>query len=164
MHGRQKLPFGIKYAYGVGEMSEGIKNSAIATFLLFYYSQLLGLSPALAATAVGTSMVIDAFIDPVIGSVSDHWHGKLGRRHPFMYASALPAAASFLLLWDPPLDWSHEALFWYLVTVAVLVRSFITLYDDVASFGFLMLSATLGASSRVGQGFPLQRRVGRPTT
>lgn len=50
-----------------------------------------------------------------------------------MYASALPAAASFLLLWNPPYEWSHEALFWYLVGTAVLVRTFITLYEIPSS-------------------------------
>jgi Na+/melibiose symporter-like transporter len=50
-----------------------------------------------------------------------------------MYASALPVALSFLLLWNPPTGWGHDALFWYLVAVAVLGRSFITLYEIPSS-------------------------------
>ena len=45
-----------------------------------------------------------------------------------MYAAALPVAISYLLLWNPP-HWSQTAMFFYLVAVAVIVRSFITFYE-----------------------------------
>jgi Na+/melibiose symporter-like transporter len=46
-----------------------------------------------------------------------------------MYASALPVALSYFLLWNPQEGWSQNQLFWYLLTLAVFVRTFITLYE-----------------------------------
>ena len=45
--------------------------------------------------------MVDAVSDIFAGSLSDHWRSKLGRRHPFMYASCVPLAACFFLLFFP---------------------------------------------------------------
>src|SRR5688572_3563819 len=95
-----KLPLDLKLAYGVGQVSEGAKNAAMGAFLIFYYSQVLGMPPALASSGVGTSLIFDALDDPLIGSISDHWRSKWGRRHPFMFASILPFALCFFLLFN----------------------------------------------------------------
>src|SRR3546814_13186243 len=79
------------------------------------------------------ALIIDAFLDPIIGQVSDNWRSKWGRRHPFMYAAAVPVAVSYLLLWNPPASWNHEQLFVYLIVVAVLIRSFISCYEIPSS-------------------------------
>ena len=49
-----------------------------------------------------------------------------------MYAAAVPVAFCYSLLWQPP-DWSDEALFLYLVVLAVLIRALITAYETPSS-------------------------------
>ena len=68
-----------------------------------------------------------------MGQLSDNTRSKWGRRHPFMYGAAFPVAISYLLLWNPPKNWSHEALFGYLVGTAVLIRTFISAYEIPSS-------------------------------
>lgn len=126
---RPRIGVVTKLFYGFGSVAFGIKDNGFRVFLLLFYNQVVGLPPALVSTAVLVAMLIDCLIDPVVGQISDNWRSKWGRRHPFMYASAVPVALSFLLLWNPPMHWSHGALFWYLVATAVIVRSFITLYE-----------------------------------
>ncbi len=46
-----------------------------------------------------------------------------------MYASAIPVAICFYLLWSPPTGWSDQALFIYLLVLAILTRNFITLFE-----------------------------------
>lgn len=118
-----------KAVYGLGTVAFGVKDTAFSTFLLLYYNQVVGLPAGLVGAAIMIALVIDALADPVIGQISDHWRSRWGRRHPFMYAAALPACLSFLLLWNPPQGWPQEALFVYLVVVAVLVRTFVTFYE-----------------------------------
>ena len=122
-----KLRFDVKLAFGVGQLGEGLKNGAFGIFLLFYYNQVLGMPGTLAGLAVGTAVVVDAFTDPLAGSLSDHWRSRLGRRHPFMYASILPLAVSLFFLLNPPVtgDW---ALFAWLVVFANLTRTSMSLY------------------------------------
>ncbi len=122
------LSYSSKLAYGLGQASEGMKNSAFNTFLLLYYSQVLGLSPALAGLALLTSLVFDAVTDPLTGSLSDSWRGRFGRRHGFMYASAIPMAITFYFVWTPPGGLGQMGLFAWMLTWTVLSRGAMTLY------------------------------------
>ncbi|MDP1631857.1 MAG: MFS transporter [Caulobacter sp.] len=130
---RPKVGTITKALYGFGSVAFGIKDNGFRVFLLLFYNQVVGLPASQVALAIMVAMLIDCLIDPVIGHVSDNWRSRWGRRHPFMYAAALPVALSFLLLWNPPLDWDPRSLFWYLVVVTVVVRTFITLYEIPSS-------------------------------
>lgn len=130
---RPRVGLATKALYGFGSIAFGIKDNGFRVFLLLFYNQVVGLPAAMVSIAVMTAMLLDCVIDPFIGRISDNFRSPWGRRHPFMYASALPVALSFLLLWNPPTDWDQTALFWYLVVVAVIVRSFITLYEIPSS-------------------------------
>ena len=124
-----KLPFLTKFLYGFGSMSYGIKDNAFAYFLLFVYVQIFGLAPDLAGLAILLMLVFDAFSDPLVGYFSDRHQSKWGRRHPFMYFSAIPVSLSFFLLWDPPETLSQTQLFFYLLGVGVFIRTAITFYE-----------------------------------
>ena len=123
-----KLTFNTKFAYGVGQLAEGLKNSALGTFVLFYYNQVLGLPGTLAGLAVAIALIFDAVTDPLAGSISDNWRGKLGRRHPFMYASAIPLGFCFYLLFAPPEGLSETMLFLWLLVTIIATRGSMTLY------------------------------------
>jgi glycoside/pentoside/hexuronide:cation symporter, GPH family len=75
------------------------------------------------------ALVVDSIIDPLIGYASDNTRSRWGRRHPYMYAAAIPASLSYLLLWMPPAQLSKPGLLAYLFVTTVLVRSFITVYE-----------------------------------
>ncbi len=122
------LNFNTKFAYGIGQTAEGLKNSALGTFVLFYYNQVLGLPGTLAGLALAIALVFDAFTDPFAGSISDNWRSSMGRRHPFMYVSALPLAVAFILLFSPPEGLSDWALFAWMTVTVVLTRGAMTLY------------------------------------
>ena len=79
--------------------------------------------------ALTLALVLDAVLDPIVGYWSDNFRSKWGRRHPFMYASAIPIAVFFYLLWTPPQGWDHQALFWYLLTFAILTRAALTFFE-----------------------------------
>jgi GPH family glycoside/pentoside/hexuronide:cation symporter len=117
-----------KFFYGLGSVAFGIKDNGFQTILLLFYNQVIGLPGPLVGLAIAIALLVDAFLDPIVGQISDNFHSRWGRRHPFMYASALPVAISYLLLWNPP-HWSQHALFFYLLVVAIVVRTFITFYE-----------------------------------
>ena len=72
-----------KFAYGLGQVGEQVKNQGFNTFLFFYFTQVLGLSGTLAGAAVLIALAFDAITDPIAGSISDNWKSSRGRRHPF---------------------------------------------------------------------------------
>ena len=123
----RKIAFTRKLSFGVGQLAEGLKNTAFGLFVLFYYNQVLGVSGTLCGLALGVALLFDAITDPLAGSLSDNWRSRLGRRHPFMYASALPLGLCFYGLFNPP-AFDETGLFVWLVVFAVLTRGAMTLY------------------------------------
>jgi len=117
-----RVPLRIKLAYGSGAAAFGIKDNGFAVFLLLFYNQVVGLPADQVGLAIMVALFVDAFVDPAVGSLSDRTDTRIGRRHPWLYASALPIALSWVMLWHPPAG-SDALVLGYLVVVAILVRT-----------------------------------------
>jgi Na+/melibiose symporter-like transporter len=104
-----------RWSFASGGITRGVVENA-HYFVLVYYSQVLGLSPYLAGLAFGIGLVFDAITDPLVGYLSDNTRSRLGRRHPYLYASVVPLALTYFLLWHPPPSIREEmSLFIYLL-------------------------------------------------
>ena len=124
-----KLSFSTKFFYGFGSISFGIKNNGFSYFVLFVYVFVFELPAWMAGLALNLILVADAVTDPLVGYYSDRLRSKWGRRHPFMYAAAIPVTISFYFLWSPPDNLTNLQLFLYLLICATIIRVFITFYE-----------------------------------
>jgi GPH family glycoside/pentoside/hexuronide:cation symporter len=127
------LSLSTKLAYGFGAVAYGVKNNGFDYFLLLFYSQVMGVDAPLVGLALLIALLFDAFSDPIVGYLSDNTHSKWGRRHPWMYASAIPVAICYYFLWVPPTELSGNELFPYILTLAILIRVCITLFEVPSS-------------------------------
>lgn len=118
------LPLRLKLFHAMGSVAYGVKDNGFSTFLLIFYSQVIGLDARLVSLALMLALLADAFVDPLIGHFSDRTYTRWGRRHPWLYAAPIPLALSWMLLWSPPAD--HTYIFVYLVVVAILVRTLVS--------------------------------------
>jgi len=117
-----KLGLGSKLGYGVGQAAEGLKTGAFEYILFFYYVQVLGLSGTLSGAALLIAMIADAVTDPLVASITDNHRSRLGRRHPFIYGSAIPMAFFFVVVFLPPSGLGQTGLFLWLTGFSILVR------------------------------------------
>lgn len=122
------LPLKTRLLYGSGTIAFGIKDHGFNALLMLFYNQVVGLPAAWVGSAIMIAMIADALFDPLLGQYSDNVRTRWGRRHPFMYAAALPIALFYLLLWMPP-EMARGAQFAWLVATAILVRFSISLYE-----------------------------------
>ena len=124
-------PIGVltRVSYGVGAVANGIKNTAFNTYLLLYFNQVVGVSAAIVATALALTLIIDGFADPLIGRVSDVTRSRWGRRHPFIYAAALPTAVFFGLVWFVPAGLSEFQIGVWIFCIASLARVSISAFE-----------------------------------
>ena len=106
------------------------------TFITIYYNQVIGLSNTLIGVAVMLALIGDAITDPVVGIISDRWHSRHGRRHPFLFVAPVPLAITFYFIFNPPAaltgsfgESSQLALFAWLCVWTILSRAFLTLYS-----------------------------------
>jgi GPH family glycoside/pentoside/hexuronide:cation symporter len=121
------VPLRTKVLYGCGDVTISAKNSALNQFLLFFYADVVQLSPALVSAAIFLGKLWDAVTDPVMGYVSDTTRSRWGRRRPYVAGSAVPLALCFFLLFSPPIG-SPTVVFCYLLLMYVLLNSALTVY------------------------------------
>lgn len=124
----RKLSVGTKLAFGTGRMAFAAKDAAFVNFVMFYYTQILGVSGTLTGLAALIGLFSDALSDPIVGSISDNYRSRYGRRHPLMAMSAIPLALSFYLLFSPPSGLGELGTFVWLSVTAVLLRTCITIF------------------------------------
>jgi GPH family glycoside/pentoside/hexuronide:cation symporter len=117
-----------KWTYAIGNMPFSVKDAAYANFVVFYYTQVQGLSGTLAGLAMFIALSWDAISDPIVGSWSDTFRSRWGRRHPLLLAGGIPTALLFLALFAPPDGFGELGMFAWLLTVSVLLRTFLTIY------------------------------------
>lgn len=111
------LPMWLKVAHGSGAIAFGIKDGGFSFFLLIFYNQVLGMDAATVSYALLIALVFDAFVDPILGNLSDRTYTRWGRRLPWLYIAPIPLAVAWVILWTPP-----GTSFWGLVGIAVTVR------------------------------------------
>ena len=128
-----RVGLGSKLAYGFGSIAFGVKNNGFDYFLLFFYSQVMGVSASLVSMALAIALAFDAISDPLIGFFSDNTRTRWGRRHPYMYGAAVPVTVCYFFLWNPPSQLSGDELFPFLVAISILVRTLITVYEIPSS-------------------------------
>ena len=103
-----------KVGYGVGELSKEIPGSILVFFLLFFFTDVVGLSAGLAGSVLLVGRAWDAINDPLVGWLSDRTRSRWGRRFPWMLWGAVPLGASFWLLWwVPPLTVQWQLFLYY---------------------------------------------------
>ena len=79
-----------KVGYGVGDMATNFYMGVINVFLLYYYTDVWGISPASAAFMFLITKVIDAVSDPCMGLIADRTRSRWGRYRPYLLWGAVP--------------------------------------------------------------------------
>jgi len=120
-----------KINYSIGAIPNGIKTDTFTFFLLFFYSNIIGLNPGLAGSAIFIALCVDAFTDPLMGTISDRTNSLFGRRHPYMFISFIPMSLGYIFLFAPRQDWdmSQNDLFVWMTIFTILTRIGMTLFD-----------------------------------
>ena len=126
---RPPLALSTKLLYAVGSTASAIKLRSLGTFLMIFYNQVVGLAPQTVTLVLMIALIFDAFIDPLVGQISDNTRTRWGRRHPFMYIAALPVSIAFYMIWNPPVGWEEEALFGYMLVCLLTIRLFDTFFE-----------------------------------
>lgn len=115
--------------YGSASIAYGVKDNAFSYLLLIFANKVLGIPGYLASIALAIAMIWDAVSDLLLGHWSDKTSSRLGRRHPFMYAALLVLPASFYALFNPVIEINATNGFWYVLALALLIRTGTTLFE-----------------------------------
>ena len=160
----------IRAAYGIGDYAICLYWSGVSLYLLYFYTDVVGISPYSAGLIYGLGIMWDAFTDPFMGFLAERTRSRMGSYRPYIYYGSIPLALSFiLLLWVPPFE--GTVLIIFLLFVNLIHRTCFTIVsvpyssltaritDDSDERTILtssrMLSAALGTFSISALGFPI---------
>ena len=108
--------------FATGAVASSVVLNLTASFILIYYSRVLGAPPGLVGAALAIALVFDGVSDPVIGYMSDHTKSRWGRRHPYMYIAIVPVTLLCWAVWNPPSSLGPIELVLYLIATIVPLR------------------------------------------
>lgn len=92
-------------AFASGDFAFNLYWQSISLYLLFYYTEAVGLSAAAAGLIYLVASIWDGLADPLIGIAADRVRSRWGRYRPFLLFGTVPLALTFgLLYFRPPLQ------------------------------------------------------------
>lgn len=110
----------LKKYYGPGGFAENISVNAVAQLVNPIFAIALGVDPVLVGWAMAIPRLIDAFTDPLMGSISDNWQGRLGRRRPFIIFGSIFSGLLVAALWWTPEAASKDFQFYWLLSFLLI--------------------------------------------
>lgn len=91
-----------RIGYGFGDMSYNIVFQFVNAYLLFFYTDIGGIQPAVIATLFLVVRVLDAIFDPIMGVILDKTNTRWGKARPYLLWVALPFALFTFLCFTTP--------------------------------------------------------------
>jgi len=110
-----------RIGYGVGDIAICFYWSGVGLYLLYFYTDIVGISPYLAGWIYALGIAWDAVTDPFMGYLAERTSSKRGKYRPYIFFGTVPLGLSFVLLfWVPP--FTGLSLFLCLLLVNVYIE------------------------------------------
>ncbi|MFO1456371.1 MAG: MFS transporter [Steroidobacteraceae bacterium] len=122
-----RLPFRVRAGWAIGTLVTTSLLFLTSTFFLRYMTDYVGMAAALAGTLLASTKLVDAFLNPVVGVISDNSRSAAGRRRPFLLAGALLGGASLVLQFSvPPALQGAAQVAWVFASLVLVSLSYVT--------------------------------------
>jgi GPH family glycoside/pentoside/hexuronide:cation symporter len=135
---KQNLTFQEKLGYGLGDTASNIVYQAVINVLLYFYTDVYGITAAAAGTLMLVVRLFDAVTDPMMGAVADRTRSKHGRYRPWMLWIAVPygvlAVAAFV---TPSADMGTKLVYAY-ISYALLMTAYTAVNIPYSALGGVM--------------------------
>ncbi len=91
-----------KVCYGFGDLGSCLFWQTITIYLSYFYTDVFGLTPAVAGTMFLVSRVVDALFDVIIGMTADRTETRWGKFRPYIIFGAVPLAIAAVAAFSTP--------------------------------------------------------------
>lgn len=102
-------------------MASNIVFQTVMTFLLLFYTDVMGLSPAAVGTMFLLVRIVDAVTDPLMGAAADRTRTRFGQFRPYLLWLAIPFALVSLMAFTTPDLQDGEKLIYAYATYSLLM-------------------------------------------
>ena len=116
-NGFYKLSWLQRIGFGSGDLAQNLIYQTISVYLLFFYTNIYGLSPADAATMFLVVRLVDVLWDPLVGTYVDKHNPKLGKYRSYLVLGGIPLTGfAILCFWN---GFAPSLLFAYITYVGM---------------------------------------------
>lgn len=116
----EPLTLGARVLLGMGGFSLFFGSITIQSMAIPVYQMMLGVTPVMLGLAMTVPRLWDAFLDPVVGRLSDNYRSRWGRRRPFIVLGAISMGVSYGLIWMVSPEWTEMQKVAYFIVTALL--------------------------------------------
>ncbi len=115
--GFYKLSWMQRIGFGAGDMAQNLIYQTISMWLLFFYTNVFGLDPAVAAVMFLVVRIVDVIWDPIVGALVDKRNPKLGKYRSYLVFGGIPLTVfAILCFWN---GFSGSLLYAYVTYVGM---------------------------------------------
>ena len=145
----RRLSFYEKFSYALGDTASNLYFQFFSIFIVYYYTDVYGLDPAVVTTMLLTVKLWDWITDPVMGIIADRTRTRWGKFRPYLLWMSVPyGLLGYLMFINPDLDESGKLTFAYVSYILMM-----TAYTAInVPYGALMGVMTSCSSERLTLG------------
>jgi len=137
-----KLSVREKIGYGLGDTASHFVWDMVGFWLLFFYTDVYGISAAAAGTIMLVARFWDMAIDPVIGVVSDRTNTRWGKFRPYILFGAVPYAVLAILTFTTPNFGEVGKIIYAGATYVLLMTAYALINLPYSALGAVMTDDT----------------------
>ena len=103
----------LKLSYGLGGFGKNIAYGLVASYILYYYNEVLGISASFVGLLLMIARIFDALNDPFMGIVVAKTNSRFGRYRPWILIGAVLNAVIMVFMFSVPvsLSMSHKKIY-----------------------------------------------------
>jgi GPH family glycoside/pentoside/hexuronide:cation symporter len=113
---KNMVPWSERFSYSLSDFACNLSFSLVSTYLMFFYTDVFGISAAIVGTLFLVARIVDAFDGPFWGIMIDHTHTRWGKSRPYWLWFAIPFAVFSVLCFTVPNMSTGMKVVWAYVT------------------------------------------------
>ena len=131
-----------KIGYSLGDTASHFVWDMVGFWLLFFYTDVYGISAAAAGTIMLVARFWDMAIDPVIGVISDRTYTRWGKFRPYILFGAIPYAVLAILTFTTPHLGEVGKIIYAGATYVLLMTAYAAINLPYSALGAVMTDDT----------------------
>jgi GPH family glycoside/pentoside/hexuronide:cation symporter len=142
-----KLSIKEKVGYGLGDTASNFVWALMMNFIMFYYTDIFGITAAAAGTMLLFARVTDGVWDFFVGAMADRTKTRWGRFRPYLIWLCVPLAVMFVLVFTTPDLSPAGKLVWAWVTYNLLMLLYSAINVPYGALSGVMTDESLERTS-----------------
>lgn len=137
----QKISVAEKIGYSLGDCSANLVFQMMMIYQTKFYTDVFGLEGAIAGSVMLIARIVDAFVDPTVGILSDKTQTRWGKYRPWILWTALPFMVFYVLaFYNPGIEDKSLVAVYATISYTLLMTLYSFNNTPYASLGGVMTS------------------------